>query len=117
MSFRVHSTIFISLPLSGLKVKSAVDSKAVVIWNADANADGYNVGYYIGGKWLEKTITDNKTAMAVLGGLTPYSTYKVRVRAYKGNLYGDYSYTTVTAVLSPVTDYPISGLHRQKATR
>ena len=89
--------------VSGLKVKSAVDSKAVVIWNADANADGYNVGYYIGGKWVEKTITDNKTAMAELGGLTPYSTYKVRVRAYKDNLYGDYSYTTVTAVLSQVT--------------
>lgn len=93
--------------VSGLKVKSAVDSKAVVIWNADANADGYNVGYYIGGKWLEKTITDNKTAMAVLGGLTPYSTYKVRVRAYKGELYGDYSYTTVNAVLSPVTDIKV----------
>ena len=93
--------------VSGLKVKSAVDSKAVVIWNADANADGYNVGYYIGGKWVEKTITDNKTAMAVLGGLTPYSTYKVRVRAYKGKLYGDYSYTTVTAVLSPVTDIKV----------
>lgn len=89
--------------VSGLKVKSAVDSKAVVIWNADANADGYNVGYYIGGKWVEKTITDNKTAMAVLGGLTPYSTYKVRVRAYKGDLYGDYSYTVVTSVLSQVT--------------
>lgn len=93
--------------VSGLKVKSAVDSKAVVIWNADATADGYNVGYYIGGRWLEKTITDNKTAMAVLGGLTPYSTYKVRVRAYKDNLYGDYSYTTVTAVLSPVTDIKV----------
>ena len=93
--------------VSGLKVKSAVDSKAVVIWNADATADGYNVGYYIGGRWLEKTITDNKTAMAVLGGLTPYSTYKVRVRAYKGKLYGDYSYTTVTAVLSPVTDIKV----------
>lgn len=93
--------------VSGLKVKSAVDSKAVVIWNADATADGYNVGYYIGGKWVEKTITDNKTAMAVLGGLTPYITYKVRVRAYKDNLYGDYSYTTVTAVLSPVTDIKV----------
>ena len=93
--------------VSGLKVKSAVDSKAVVIWNADANADGYNVEYYIGGKWVEKTITDNKTAMAVLGGLTPYITYKVRVRAYKGNLYGDYSYTTVTAVLSPVTNIKV----------
>lgn len=93
--------------VSGLKVKSAVDSKAVVIWNADATADGYNVEYYIGGKWVEKTITDNKTAMAELGGLTPYSTYKVRVRAYKDNLYGDYSYTTVTAVLSPVTDVKV----------
>lgn len=93
--------------VSGLKVKSAVDSKAVVIWNADTNADGYNVGYYIGGKWVEKTITDNKTAMAVLGGLTPYITYKVRVRAYKDNLYGDYSYTTVTAVLSPVTNIKV----------
>ena len=93
--------------VDGLKVKSAVDSKAVVIWNADATADGYNVGYYIGGKWVEKAITDNKTAMAVLGGLTPYSTYKVRVRAYKDNLYGDYSYTTVTAVLSPVTDIKV----------
>lgn len=93
--------------VSGLKVKSAVDSKAVVIWNADTNADGYNVGYYIGGKWLEKTITDNKTAMAELDGLTPYSTYKVRVRAYKGDLYGDYSYTTVTAVLSPVTNIKV----------
>lgn len=93
--------------VSGLKVKSAVDSKAVVIWNADATADGYNVGYYIGGKWVEKTITDNKTAKAVLGGLTPYITYKVRVRAYKDNLYGDYSYTTVTAVLSPVTNIKV----------
>ena len=93
--------------VSGLKVKSAVDSKAVVTWNADTNADGYNVEYYIGGRWLEKTITDNKTATAVLGGLTPYSTYKVRVRAYKDNLYGDYSYTTVTTVLSPVTDIKV----------
>lgn len=93
--------------VSGLKVKSAVDSKAVVIWNADTNADGYNVGYYIGGKWVEKTITDNKTVMAELDGLTPYSTYKVRVRAYKGKLYGDYSYTTVTAVLSSVTDIKV----------
>lgn len=93
--------------VDGLKVKSAVDSKAVVIWNADATADGYNVGYYIGGKWVEKTITDNKTAMAELDGLTPYSTCKVRVRAYKGNLYGDYSYTTVTAVLSPVTNIKV----------
>lgn len=93
--------------VSGLKVKSAVDSKAVVTWNADTNADGYNVGYYIGGKWLEKTITDNKTAMAELDGLTPYSTYKVRVRAYKGDLYGDYSYTTVTAVLSQVTNIKV----------
>ena len=95
------------IKVDGLKVKSAVDSKAVVIWNADATADGYNVGYYIGGKWVEKTITDNKTAMAELDGLTPYSTYKVRVRAYKGNLYGDYSYTTVTAVLSPVTNIKV----------
>jgi hypothetical protein len=102
--------------VSGLKVKSAVDSKAVVIWNADANADGYNVGYYIGGKWVEKAITDNKTAMAVLGGLTPYSTYKVRVRAYKGNLYGDYSYTTVTAVLSPVTDIKVVSAKRNSIT-
>ena len=93
--------------VSGLKVKSAVDSKAVVIWNADANADGYNVEYYIGGKWVKKTITDNKTAKAVLGGLTPYSTCKVRVRAYKDNLYGDFSYTTVTAVLSPVTNIKV----------
>ena len=102
--------------VSGLKVKSAVDSKAVVIWNADANADGYNVGYYIGGKWVEKTITDNKTAMAELDGLTPYSTYKVRVRAYKGDLYGDYSYTTVTAVLSPVTDIKVVSAKRNSIT-
>ena len=102
--------------VSGLKVKSAVDSKAVVIWNADANADGYNVGYYIGGKWVEKAITDNKTAMAKLDGLTPYSTYKVRVRAYKGNLYGDYSYTTVTAVLSPVTDIKVVSAKRNSIT-
>ena len=93
--------------VSGLKVKSAVDSKAVVTWNADTNADGYNVGYYIGGKWVEKTITDNKKVMAELDGLTPYSTYKVRVRAYKDDLYGDYSYITVTAVLSPVTDIKV----------
>lgn len=102
--------------VSGLKVKSAVDSKAVVIWNADTNADGYNVGYYIGGKWVEKTITDNKTVMAELDGLTPYSTYKVRVRAYKGNLYGDYSYTTVTAVLSPVTDIKVVSAKRNSIT-
>jgi len=102
--------------VSGLKVKSAVDSKAVVIWNADATADGYNVGYYIGGKWVEKTITDNKTAMAVLGGLTPYITYKVRVRAYKDNLYCDYSYTTVTAVLSPVTNIKVVSAKRNSIT-
>lgn len=102
--------------VSGLKVKSAVDSKAVVIWNADANADGYNVEYYIGGKWVKKTITDNKTAKAVLGGLTPYITYKVRVRAYKDNLYGDYSYTTVTAVLSPVTNIKVVSAKRNSIT-
>lgn len=102
--------------VSGLKVKSAVDSKAVVIWNADTNADGYNVEYYIGGKWVKKTITDNKTAKAVLGGLTPYITYKVRVRAYKDNLYGDYSYTTVTAVLSPVTNIKVVSAKRNSIT-
>lgn len=81
--------------VSGLKVKSAVDSKAVVIWNADTNADGYNVGYYIGGKWLEKTITDNKTAMAVLGGLRAGSVYKVRIASYKGANTSAYTYANV----------------------
>lgn len=89
--------------VSGLKVKSAVDSKAVVTWIADSNADGYNVEYYIGGKWVQQNITGNNTTTAELDGLTPYSTYKVRVRAYKGELYGDYSYITVTTALSSVT--------------
>ena len=102
--------------VSGLKVKSAVDSKAVVTWNADTNADGYNVGYYIGGKWVEKTITDNKKVMAELDGLTPYSTYKVRVRAYKDDLYGDYSYTTVSAVLSQVTDIKVESAKSNSIT-
>ncbi len=89
--------------VSGLKVKSAVDSKAVVTWSADSNAEGYTVEYYIGGKWVQRILTDRNTTTAELDGLTPYSTYKVRVRAYKGELYGDYSYITVATVLSSVT--------------
>lgn len=87
--------------------QTVTSSSFTLTWDKNESADGYTVQYYADGKWVEKTITDNKTAMAVLGGLTPYSTYKVRVRAYKGNLYGDYSYTTVSAVLSPVTDIKV----------
>ena len=81
--------------VSGLKVKSAVDSKAVVIWNADANADGYNVEYYIGGKWVKKTLKGSTNATVTIGGLRAGSVYKVRIASYKGANTSTYTYANV----------------------
>lgn len=89
--------------VTGIKVTSAIDSTAAISWTADSSVDGYVVEYYIGGKWSQQTLTGNTVTAATLGGLTPYSVYKVRVRAFKDNLMGDYSYINVSTVLSAVT--------------
>lgn len=81
--------------VSGLKVKSAVDSKAVVIWNADANADGYKVEIYKGGKWVKKTLKGSTNATVTIGGLRAGSVYKVRIASYKGANTSTYTYANV----------------------
>ena len=91
---------------NGLKTVTKTDTSVTISWNRNADADGYIVEWYIGDKWQSKTVEGNENISLMLENLNAGSMYKVRVRAYKGELYSDYSYFNVSTEPSDKTDVP-----------
>ena len=81
--------------VSDLKVTSVTGSWTTLEWAKNANATGYSIEQYKGGKWTVIATTKNNTTLKfTVKGLKNDTTYSFRIRAYKtaggSNVYSDY---------------------------
>ena len=91
--------------VTGFKLGGRAADALRVNWSKNANADGYIVEMYQGGKWVRVAkITNNSTTTFRKAGLKAGTVYKFRVKAYKmydiTAAYSEYS-ATVTARTNP----------------
>ena len=101
--------------VTGVKLGGRAADALRVNWSKNANADGYIVEMYQGGKWVRVAkITNNSTTTFRKAGLSASTVYKFRVRAYKMSgktaVYGAYS-TELAARTNPsvMTGAKLSG--------
>ncbi len=79
--------------VTGFKVKSIFSTNVTLQWNKNANASGYEIEQYKGGKWVNVAkITSNATTSYTVKGLAAGTAgYKFRMRAVKNGAYSDYT--------------------------
>ena len=82
--------------VTGVKLGGRAADALRINWTKNANADGYIVEMYQGGKWARVAkITNSNTTTYRKAGLKAGTVYKFRVRAYKMSgstaIYSDYS--------------------------
>ena len=79
--------------VTGFKVKSLTSTNVTLQWNKNANASGYEIEQYKGGKWTNVAkITGNATTSYTVKGLAAGTAgYKFRMRAVKDSVYSDYT--------------------------
>ena len=79
--------------VTGFKVKSLTSTNVTLQWNKNANASGYEIEQYKGGKWVNVAkITSNATTSFTIKGLAAGTAgYKFRMRAVKDGAYSDYT--------------------------
>lgn len=86
--------------------KSATSSTLTLQWDKNANATGYSVERYTGGKWVEiLRTTDNTTVNHTVSSLAAGTTYTFRIRAFNGSSYSDYTRLAATTIPSNVTSF------------
>lgn len=86
--------------------KSATSSTLTLQWDKNANATGYSVERYTGGKWVEiLRTTDNMTVNHTVSSLAAGTTYTFRIRAFNGSSYSDYTRLAATTIPSNVTSF------------
>ena len=93
--------------VTGFKVKSLTSTNVTLQWNKNANASGYEIEQYKGGKWVNVAkITSNATTSYTVKGLAAGTAgYKFRMRAVKDSVYSNY-----TSVLTVNTNpYGVGG--------
>ena len=80
---------------TGFAAGSATSSSISLKWDKNANASGYEIEQYKGGKWTQiAKINNSSTVSYNVSGLAADTTYTFRMRAYKtlssGTSYSDY---------------------------
>ena len=80
---------------TGFVAGSATSSSVSLKWDKNANASGYEIEQYRGGKWTQiAKINNNSTVSYNVSRLAADTTYTFRMRAYKtlssGTAYSDY---------------------------
>ena len=80
---------------TGFAAESATSSSVSLKWDKNANASGYEIEQYKGGKWTQiAKINNSSTVSYNVSGLAADTTYTFRMRAYKtlssGTSYSDY---------------------------
>ena len=81
--------------LNGVKVKTQGTASLTLAWDKNANAKGYIIEQYKGGKWTQIAKTSSNTAVTyTVNGLKADTTYTFRIKAYaisgKSEIYSDY---------------------------
>ena len=81
--------------LTGVKVKTQGTASLTLAWDKNANAKGYIIEQYKGGKWTQIAKTSSNTAVTyTVNGLAADRTYTFRIKAYaisgESEIYSDY---------------------------
>ena len=81
--------------LTGVKVKTQGTNLLTLAWDKNANAKGYIIEQYKGGKWTQIAKTNsNATVTYTVNGLKADTTYTFRIKAYvisgESEIYSDY---------------------------
>ena len=81
--------------LTGVKVKTQGTNSLTLAWDKNANAKGYIIEQYKGGKWTQVAKTSNNAAVTyTVNGLAADTTYTFRIKAYaisgESEIYSDY---------------------------
>ena len=81
--------------LTGVKVKTQGMNSLTLAWDKNANAKGYIIEQYKGGKWTQIAKTSSNTAVTyTVNGLAADTTYTFRIKAYaisgESEIYSDY---------------------------
>ena len=81
--------------LTGVKVKTHGTASLTLAWDKNANAKGYIIEQYKGGKWTQIAKTSSNTAVTyTVNGLKADTTYTFRIKAYvisgESEIYSDY---------------------------
>ena len=81
--------------LTGVKVKTQGTASLTLAWDKNANAKGYIIEQYKGGKWTQIAKTSsNATVTYTVNGLAADTTYTFRIKAYaisgESEIYSDY---------------------------
>ena len=81
--------------LTGVKVKTHGTASLTLAWDKNANAKGYIIEQYKGGKWTQVAKTSSNTAVTyTVNGLAADTTYTFRIKAYaisgESEIYSDY---------------------------
>ena len=81
--------------LTGVKVKTQGTNSLTLAWDKNANAKGYIIEQYKGGKWTQIAKTSSNTAVTyTVNGLKADTTYTFRIKAYvisgESEIYSDY---------------------------
>ncbi len=84
--------------VNGLTATKKTADTVTLSWAKESKADGYHVEQYKNGSWVR--ISNTSSNSATISGLSPFTEYKFRVRAYlsfDGNyIYGEYSSVLTT---------------------
>ena len=81
--------------LTGVKVKTHGTASLTLAWDKNANAKGYIIEQYKGGKWTQIAKTSNNAAVTyTVNRLAADTTYTFRIKAYaisgESEIYSDY---------------------------
>ena len=76
---------------TGFAAESATSSSVSLKWDKKANASGYEIEQYKGGKWTQiAKINNSSTVSYNVSGLMAGTAYSFRLKAYRDNLSSDY---------------------------
>ena len=76
---------------TGFAAESATSSSVSLKWDKNANASGYEIEQYKGGKWTQiAKINNSSTVSYNVSGLMAGTAYSFRLKAYRDNLSSDY---------------------------
>ena len=97
--------------VTGFASDSQTKSSAVLGWDKVSCADGYAVELYTGGKWNEVFRTsDSSVTSCTVGSLKGNSIYSLRIRAFAGTAYSDYTRLAVKTKLANVAGLKAQGV-------
>ena len=97
--------------VTGFDADKVTSGSATLKWDKVSGADGYAVELYTGGKWNEVFRTsDSSVTSCTVGSLKGNSTYSLRIRAFAGTAYSDYTRLAVKTKLAGVTGLKAQGV-------